>query len=251
MDVFWLEQSEADVPADEDWLSLSEAARLDSLRVSKRRADWRLGRWTAKRALTIYLNVPSDAQTLAHIEIRATASGAPEAYIGNRPAVGSISLSHRNGTAMCAIATSEAALGCDLELVEPRSDAFVADYFTAEEQALVAKASAPDRSCLATLIWSAKESALKALHEGLRLNTRYVTVSLIPKPAEQPCAENPDSALQQPESVWYPLEVRCADGDIFHGWWQQAGNLLRTLVACPAPNVPIALRIKNDAHGAA
>jgi len=32
-------------------------------------------------------------------------------------------------------------IGCDLEVVEPRSDAFVADYFTSEEQALIARAS--------------------------------------------------------------------------------------------------------------
>ena len=30
MDVYWLEQSEADVPTEDDWLSESEAARLNS-----------------------------------------------------------------------------------------------------------------------------------------------------------------------------------------------------------------------------
>ena len=50
--------------------------------------------------------------------------------------------------------------------IEPRSDAFVADYFTIEEQALVARASAADRDRILALLWSGKESALKALREG-------------------------------------------------------------------------------------
>src|SRR5271166_1370926 len=141
MDVFFLEQSEADLPAGNDWLSVSERAGLNALRVPKRRADWRLGRWTAKRALSIYLSMLGDHQALADIEIRPAASGAPEAFIANRPASAAISLSHCDGSALCTVAPSGTALGCDLELVEPRSDAFVADYFTVEEQELVAQAS--------------------------------------------------------------------------------------------------------------
>ena len=175
---YWLEQSEADLPAGNDWLSASEVERLNAMRFPKRRADWRLGRWTAKRAVSAYLNMLGDHQALPNIEIRPAASGAPEAFIADRPASAAISLSHCNGNALCAVAPFGTALGCDLELVEPRSDAFVADYFTAEEQELVAQASAADRSFFSTLLWSAKESALKALHEGLRLDTRSVTVSL-------------------------------------------------------------------------
>ena len=179
MKVHWLEQTEADLPANLDWLSAGEAACLDSLRVPKRRSDWQLGRWTAKRALSVYLSIPGDLQSLSDIEIRPAASGVPEAFVAGQPAAASISLSHSNGTALCVVAPFGAALGCDLELVEPRSDAFVADYFTAEEQALIAQASAAERSRLLTLLWSAKESALKALHEGLRQDTRSVTVTLL------------------------------------------------------------------------
>src|SRR6516162_11237684 len=133
MDVYWLEQTEADVPRENDWLSASEAVRLNSIRIAKRRADWRLGRWTAKRALALYMNVPGHPQSLTKIEIRPAASGAPEVFFANKPAAVSISLSHRAGTAICAVALSGAALGCDLEVIEPRSNSFVADYFTAEE----------------------------------------------------------------------------------------------------------------------
>src|SRR5271166_186617 len=247
MDVFFLEQSEADLPAGNDWLSVSERAGLNALRVPKRRADWRLGRWTAKRALAAYFSMLGDHQALADIEIRPAASGAPEAFIANRPASAAISLSHCNGSALCAVAPFGTALGCDLELVEPRSEAFVADYFTAEEQELVAQAFAADSSYLPTLLWSAKESALKALHEGLRLDTRSVAVSL-PEDTPPPTAAgktrttNPDSALGQCTSGWHPLEVRCTSGEVFRGWWQQTGILLRTLVAAPDPSSPIVLK---------
>jgi 4'-phosphopantetheinyl transferase len=173
------------------------------------------------------------------------------AFVADRPAAAGISISHCNGNALCAIAPFETALGCDLELVEPRSDAFVADYFTTAEQALVARAPAANRRCIVTLLWSAKESTLKALHEGLRLDTRSVIVSLpkgigLPKQDDERWVANPDGVLAQRSSNWQPLEVRYTGGEVFHGWWRQAGNLLRTLVATPAPNSPIALGVDID-----
>ena len=244
MDVYWLEQAEGDVPAENDWLSASEAVRLNAMRFAKRRADWRLGRWTAKRAVAAYLDVPGHPQSLANIEVHAAPSGAPEVFVFNTAAPATISLSHRDGTALCVVAASGAALGCDLEIIEPRSDAFVADYFTAEEQALVARVSLEDRPRLLALLWSAKESALKALHEGLRLDTRSLTVSPIEALRSQ--NQNKDESLdnaalslpQDRDDVWHPLQVYYTDGQVFHGWWQQAGLLLRTLVAAPPPFPP-------------
>ncbi len=131
IDVHWLEQSEADVPAENDWLSAAESLRMNAMRFAKRRNDWRLGRWTAKRALAVYLDLPSHPQALADIEIRPAASGAPEVFVENKPAAITISLSHRGGIAACAIAQSDTELGCDLEIVEPRTDSFVTDYFAA------------------------------------------------------------------------------------------------------------------------
>ena len=176
MNVYWLEQTEADVPAENDWLSAMETVCLNSMRFAKRRNDWRLGRWTAKCALSLTLNVPAHVQALKKIEIRPAPSGAPEVFFDNQPAAVTISLSHRSGIAACAVAISGVEIGCDLEIVEPRSDAFVADYFTIEEQALVARASAADRDRILALLWSGKESALKALRAGLRLDTRSVIV---------------------------------------------------------------------------
>ena len=251
LEVYWLEQTEADVPAENDWLSASETFRLNSMRFAKRRADWRLGRWTAKRALAISLNMPLQSEVLASVEIRSAQSGAPEVFFAGQPSSVTISLSHRAGSAVCAVALAGAALGCDLEKIEPRSEAFVADYFTTEEQAFVARATATDRFRRLALIWSGKESTLKALHEGLRLDTRCVQVSATDDDErrregarEVDCLGK--NAFDFPPSYgfngWCPLQVRYSLGAVFSGWWQQAGSFLRTLVAVPAPAPPILLQ---------
>jgi 4'-phosphopantetheinyl transferase len=246
-EVYWLEQTEADIPHEDDWLSTAEALRQSTLRFAKRRADWRLGRWTAKCAVAAYLNLPDHVAALADIEIRPAPSGAPEVFLANQPAAVTISLSHRAGTAICAVAPSGVELGCDLEMIEPRSDAFVADYFTNDEQALVAQASTADRSRLLALLWSGKESALKALRAGLRLDTRSVMVC----PEGECQGDEKIAGIKDPTPVfqpshdpgcWHPLQVRCADR-VFHGWWQCSGNLLRTVVGAPPPAPPILLEI--------
>ena len=247
-EVYWLEQTEADVPANNDWLSESEAARLNSLRFEKRRRDWRLGRWTAKLAMAAYRNLPGNSQTLRDAEIRPAASGAPEVFFADQPAAVTISLSHRDGIAICAVAPSNVALGCDIEIIEPRSAGFIADYFTTEEKEFVARACVNDRSRLLALLWSGKESALKALREGLRLDTRSVAVSL--DDAERRSAEDgrrgvAGSALTHSHEAnrWLPLHVHCTTDQIFHGWWQNTENLVRTLVAAPPPGPPILLEV--------
>jgi 4'-phosphopantetheinyl transferase len=229
MNVYWLEQTESDVPAENDWLSEKEAACLSGLRFAKRRADWRLGRWTAKQALSVCLNVAAQPQIFRKMDIRPAPSGAPEAFFADEPAAVSISLSHRDGIAACAVTSSGVQIGCDLEMVEPRSDAFVADYFTVEEQALAARASAPDRPRVLALLWSAKESVLKALHEGLRLDTRCVTVS--------PFVSSFDL------NGWSALQVRYTGGQLFHGWWQSTDHIVRTVVAAQPLDPPTPLSI--------
>src|SRR5215210_7466555 len=95
----WLTSSPAELPAGEDWLSAAERAVLGGLRIEKRRADWRLGRWTAKRAVAAWLEVPA-----RRVEIVAAADGAPEAWLDGTPAPVSVSLSHRAGRALAAVA---------------------------------------------------------------------------------------------------------------------------------------------------
>ena len=203
MDAYWLEQSEADVPAGNQWLSTGEKSRIAGLRFEKRRRDWRLGRWTAKRAVASCLNLPVDAHFLEEIEIRAAPSGAPEVFLFNQRAAVSLSLSHRASKALCVVGFSEMSLGCDLELVESRDDSFVTEFLTANEQKLVDGAPRKERPMLITLLWSAKESALKALHAGLRLDTTLIDVSptqASPRPA--------NDSQQEACTDWFPISFR-------------------------------------------
>lgn len=244
MDVYWLEQNESDVPVENRWLSDGENFRRLGMSFAKRRADWRLGRWTAKRAVAACLHLPADIADLANIEIRAASSGAPEVFLLNQTAPLTISLSHRAGTAMCSVASAATRLGCDLETVEPRIATFAADYFTANEQALVERAIVQERPLLVTLLWSAKESALKALTAGLRLDTNSVEVSLLdalPLQVE-------DSPAPAPER-WRPLQVCYSAGQVFCGWWRHANHLVRTVVCSEPLQLPIS--ILNSPHSVA
>ncbi|HYG98412.1 MAG TPA: 4'-phosphopantetheinyl transferase superfamily protein [Terriglobales bacterium] len=240
MDVYWLEQTQSEVPSGDDWLSESEAVRLDSMRFEKRRADWRLGRWTAKHALAAWLKLEPETDVLRSIELRAQTSGAPEPYFGGRHAEVSISLSHSSGVAMCAVAGKTAQLGCDLERIEQRSAAFVSDYFTLEEQRLIAGASTSKR-LVANLIWSAKESALKALKEGLRRDTRSVEVTF----------DNVSVGAPDRDRSWRVFYVTCGGERRLQGWWQCEAELVRTLVAEPAPREPVRIAIPARTGNAA
>lgn len=226
IDVSWIECVGSDVPADDRWLSPEEVRILRGLHVPKRRHDWRLGRWTAKQAVAAYLHLPNNPPSLFHLEVRAADSGAPEVFLSHRRAALSISIAHSNGSAVCAVTRGGVALGCDLELIEARSEAFVSDYFVEEERALVAAAAPADQPWLATLLWSAKESALKALQEGLRLDTRSVVVRL---------------DLGSTGGEWHPLRVTAGADHTFAGWWQHDQKFVRTLVGSPAPNAPLPL----------
>ena len=249
MNVYWLEQAEADVPTGDAWLAASEFLHLSRFHVPKRRADWRLGRWTAKRAIAIYLQIPQDNESLQDIEILSDSSGAPCAYLKKTAPTLSISITHRAGVAACAVAPFDASVGCDLELIEAHSDAFVADYFTSKEQAMIAQASADERDKLVTTMWSAKESALKALRLGLRADTRSVAVNLRhgwPISAVGSHALERQSFLPtNPTEEWCPLKARYKEDQGLFGWWQCSGKLTRTVVGFHAMNPPILLTAQS------
>jgi 4'-phosphopantetheinyl transferase len=226
MSVSWHSQSGADLPDHVEWLAPAERARLETLRFPKRRADWLLARFTAKRALARLLALGDDPEVLASVEVRPAGDGSPHAFVRGAAAGVEISLSDRAGFAVCVLRRGELAIGCDLELVEPRSEAFVADYLTALERAAVAAAEGAEaRHRLANLIWSAKESALKVLRTGLRRDTRDVEVRLH--------AASVDG--------WSALSVHALEGTVFPGWWRQYGRFLLTFAAECEESPPRAL----------
>ncbi len=221
-----------EVPTGDGWLSPAEAARVARMRYPKRRTEFRLGRWTAKTTLATLLDVPTTGSALAALEIRVAPDGAPEPYRNGTPAPVGISMSDRGDWAVCLALTGpqRPAVGCDLELVEPRSDLFVADFLTPSEQRDVHSAGS-DRDVLANLVWSAKESALKVLHTGLRRDTRSVEVAV--------------GRLDAPPDVdsgWHRLEIRDREtGGRFSGWWQRFGAFLLTTAAAEPLPPPTAL----------
>jgi 4'-phosphopantetheinyl transferase len=220
VEIYWHEETTRQLPPGNEWLSPDELARLETMRFEKRRSDWRLGRWTAKRAIARCLAEPPP---LASIEIRTAPSGAPEVALPGF----TISLSHRAGIGACAVVEGAAAVGCDLELVEPRSLAFIEAYLTAGEQRLVAGIPPARRDFAVALLWSAKESALKALGVGLRADTREVEVAFV----------GGTTALSI-NRAWRPLVVRHLSGREFHGWWRVLGGVVRTVVCDPPPYAP-------------
>lgn len=227
-EVRWLEQTSADVPAGEDWLSDREVRVVAGLRVPKRRADWRLGRWTAKLAVAECCGVETDCVVLRQIEILAAPGGAPEAFIDDKRAALTVSLSHSRGRCVCAVAPAEVTLGCDIERIEARSEAFARDYLACGELQALARVHPAERDVALTLFWSAKESALKALRTGLRLDTREVVVEI---------------PLQMgSEGRWHPLRVSHR-GRSFDGWWRHARGFVTTVEASPSPLRPIESRI--------
>jgi len=225
----WLAHGEHEVPSGVEWLSPRERSVLGGIRYRKRYVEFLTRRWTAKRALATVLERDCTAVALAAIEIGNHPSGAPFLLIDGRPAPIEISLSDRAGWAVCLVGppdSSAGPLGIDLEIVEPRSDAFIEDFFTAPERDYVgALPPGAARDEAANLIWSAKEAALKVLKIGLRADTREVEVKI---------------GHARRAGDWAEFTVTARDGAVFPGWWRRDGVFLLT-IAGTAPSEPPAL----------
>lgn len=216
----WLTQRCGDVPRHNAWLAPDERTVLDRLQVLKRRSEWRLGRWTAKCLLAERLRVFD----YRDVEVEAAADGAPEAFVGGQRVPGGISISHSNGMGLCVFSMDAAGVGCDVELVESRSDAFVSDFFSQEERESVARVTGDGRSMITTLLWSAKESVLKARREGLRRDTRKIVVRI--DTDDTPCRRNP----------WHRFAAHCVgERQSFHGWWRSSGRFVYTAAVSDEP----------------
>ena len=154
---------------------------LSTLSFERRRDKWLLGRWAAKNVLIeAFAATTGDRLAPSDITIANDPAGAPFATLADGSRVPwCLSISHRAGVALAVLALEPGvALGADLETVTPRDPALVGDFFGDAEQALVAAAPAGEpRDRLVARIWSAKESVLKALGVGLRLDTRTIEVA--------------------------------------------------------------------------
>jgi phosphopantetheinyl transferase len=248
-------------PVDEadSWLALDEQRRARAFRVAKRREDWLVGRLNLKAQLGAVLVArrherPSPASLL----IDRLPSGAPvvrqlghgavadNAITGAGPGSGSLPLSvsnsHSHGAALAAaawvdgLATSgrRAAIGADLEWVEPRSEGFVRDFLTDPERRYCATGG-DERHLRANLVWSAKEAVLKVLQRGLSADTWWLTCL----PGDDAGAGQPGSPrvrlIVEPDGgEWRPFSVWCDDrlgatGVEFAGAWRRIDGFVATL----------------------
>jgi len=225
----WLARGEHELPADLDWLVPGERARVAGMRFTKRRTEYLLRRWVGKHAVAAAQlpAVSPDLATLRRIEVANRASGAPYVLVDGATVGLDVSLTDRAGWAVCVVGHDLTRVGCDLEVVEPRTDGFVRDYLTPAEQSYVdARPTVGARHEAANLMWSAKESALKVLRTGLRRDTRTVEV-----------------VVGSPPGVdgWAELLVAPEEGGCFPGWWRRDGVFVLTVVADAAFLHPVEL----------
>jgi 4'-phosphopantetheinyl transferase len=226
-EIQWHSAGMAEVPVDDSWMEPALAARLEGMRYAKRRDEAMLGRWTAKTTVARALGLPLDLASIAGVRIVNAPDGAPEVAVDGEALDLVIGMTDRGDWAVCTVLGGRARVGCDLELVEPRSAAFVADYFTPRERQLHAGVDQGERDLAANLIWSAKESALKVLRTGLRRDTRTVEVDV--------------EAIDGEPGKWHELAVRSAEGGVFPGWWIRFGEFVLTAVAAVGTSRPVSL----------
>lgn len=232
-------------------LSAAERARLDELRVPKRRAEWLLGRATAKSVVGQALrDALPGAWPPEALEIASAPSGMPFARLaaeadavagfqpGERLPV-TVTISHTAGHALSAATWcpppagggAAPALGADLGVVEPRSPAFVETFFTEAEQRWVHGAPWWERDVRANFVWCAKEAALKALGLGLTVDTRALECRTEPGAAD-PAAW----PLSPAEEGWSPFLATCSStlvpgGVTIRGVWRRLPGFVAALAA--------------------
>jgi len=198
-----------------------EQRQLAELKLSKRRREWLIGRWTAKHLLQTCLARDLDLHLpLNAIWIYNDERGAPVAMAdcGRRIAQWAISISHSRACAFSATLPDDAiGLGADIEHIELREWRFVEDYFTPDEIERVRVAPVEQRAKLVTAIWSAKEATLKALRLGLTIDTRRVHCAIDPRRFS-----NHD---------WLEFNITCTPSytETLCGWWRTWGEYILTV----------------------
>ena len=244
----WLTQSVADHPdltagrPPDGLLTPAELAHYNGYYSPRRRRDWLLGRWTAKRLIQRHMAATSGFQPpLDSFTIAQDPSGAP--YVASEhPALAaqfcharmpiSISISHSHGYAFCAVtdhqpadyqqknqqqishAWAAAHLGADIELIDRRNPTFADDFFTRDEQFALQSVPSHQRAMMNTATWSAKEAVLKAIHLGLRADPHQVQCLLR---ADQPRMWTPFLIEMNHSLHTMPSANGTSDTDARHG----------------------------------
>lgn len=200
----------------DDRLSVEEWNRFREMRFPKRRSEWLLGRLTAKELIVKCVpgmeTVPFDQITIAN-----DPAGAPYVCTADKILPVQLSISHREGCAVAAVNLDAGiSLGIDLEWVEDHPLSFYEDFFTADEVRALGEYAAQQLAWAGSLMWSAKEAVLKALGQGLSVDTRTVEVFRIG---------------EKPADGWGDVELRVANinKERWFGFWRNQGQHVLTL----------------------
>ena len=217
-----VDSSHASLENPEGFLSSSELRKFHTFRFAKRHQEWLIGRWTAK---FLFKSIPTYQGYLpSEIDILSSEEGAPYIQLsGGGPAPNILSISHCDRYALCALTSgTDIHIGVDIEKIEARSQTFIKDYFTPREVGLVNSQPSGSRDIMSTLIWSAKESMLKALRVGLRWDTRQVEINGVSGMLDKSDGWNELQLtdLQQEKRGWF-------------GWWQMYGGYVITSAGFP------------------
>jgi 4'-phosphopantetheinyl transferase len=216
MDVHWLSRSWQQVPDTFEWLHPSEKEVLGQFKFDKRKNDWLLGRWTAKNAVISYFKDVKNELSFHNLEIIKASDGAPEVFYEGEPFPCIISLSHSNEMGFCTIARPQIKIGCDLEKIESRSQSFLNDYFTEKELSNITAYGKENIPLLGNLLWSAKESVMKALRVGLSIDTRQVQIECLPS---------------NESGIWKTFDIYLPNYDVkLYGKWQLYQGFVYTIV---------------------
>lgn len=171
------------------WGTAREQTTYQKFSCEKRKKDWLLGRLTAKELIQkYYLSLCGTRLSFPEIEILNAPSGKPYFQpLASMPDCPALSISHSQGLAFCSLQelTPREGFGIDIEYASPRPSLFVDTFYNAQEQKHLAAYQGKEHTQAVTAIWSLKESVLKALGHGLRMDTNKITVQLSPPPWNQ------------------------------------------------------------------
>lgn len=229
--IHWLTQSYTELPESIEavknggYLSEAEYRRLSLLRTNKRRKDWLLGRWTAKRLLqTVIWEKDGITLPLDMIMITNKADGVSDYQLPIANHQYSISISHSSNNALVAIIEKpDIPVGADMKLITPRPSGFAESFFTKAELALGEGLVGKSRTVWETAVWSAKEAVLKALHLAWSVDTQAIS-----------CLIEPVNHLPQ---TWLPFAIKCDNGRLpaadptLTGWWRVEDDFVLTIAA--------------------
>ncbi len=154
----------ADADPDPQWFTEEELGTAEAFKAPKRAEEWRAGRLAAKAvAIAAGANVSALEVTVVNSD-----GGKPVLHLHGKAANYELSLTHRDGLAIAALAPT--ALGIDLETVKQRSAAWREEAFNDTEAPVAADDNA------AACMWAAKEAVFKRTGTGLRSALRAWTV---------------------------------------------------------------------------